>query len=159
MIAMTSGLNRYQEAGHLHFVTFSCHQRLPHLSSPSYRDLFESALQDTQEQHRFEVIGYVVMPEHVHLLVTEPRKVLIAAALHALKLSVGKQTQPRPFWQSRYYDFNVFSRAKLVEKLNYIHWNPVKRGLVRTPEDWRWSSCFYYKTGAQGPVRIVSDHP
>jgi putative transposase len=153
---MTSGLKRYREAGHLHFVTFSCHKRLPHLGCPSYRDLFESTLQDTQEQHRIEVIGYVVMPEHVHLLVTEPRSVLIAAALHTLKLSVGKQTQPRPFWQSRYYDFNVFTRVKLVEKLNYMHWNPVKRGLVVNPEDWRWSSCFYYKTGIPGQVTIES---
>jgi putative transposase len=154
MTRMTSGLKRYQEAGHLHFVTFSCHNRLPHLSSPAYRDLFESALQETQELHRFEVMGYVVMPEHVHLLITEPRRELIAAALHSLKLSVGKQTETRPFWQPRYYDFKVYTQAKLIEKLNYIHWNPVKRGLVHNPEDWRWSSCPYYKTGAQGPVRI-----
>jgi putative transposase len=151
---MVSGLERYQEAGHLHFVTFSCHHRLPYLKTPERRDLFEAALGRTQNHHSFQVLGYVVMPEHVHLLLSEPHTPLLAIALHSLKLYVVKRAGHTPFWQSRYYDFNVFTRAKLIEKLNYIHWNPVKRGLVDNPEDWRWSSCPYYKTGTQGPVKI-----
>ena len=96
------------------------------------------------------------MPEHVHLLVSEPAKSTLAKALLALKLSVSKLSQQRPFWQSRYYDFNVFSTRKHVEKLRYIHRNPVKRGLVCEPQDWQWSSFHHYLTGERGIVEIES---
>ena len=118
------------------------------------RDLFEDALEKVHDRYRFDVIGYVVMPEHVHLLVSEPGKGLLAAGLQALKLSVVRRTMQRQFWQARYYDFNVFTEFNRIEKLSYIHWNPVKRGLVEKPEDWRWSSCLYYQTGVQGRVKI-----
>jgi putative transposase len=104
--------------------------------------------------HQFDVFGYVVMPEHVHLLLSEPGKDLLAVGLQALKISVSKRAKERPFWQARYYDFNVFTWSKRVEKLEYMHWNPVKRGLVEKPEDWWWSSCRYYQTGVQGRVKI-----
>jgi putative transposase len=137
-------------------VTFSCHDRLPYLDTPKTRDLFEDALQKIHRRYEFDVIGYVVMPEHVHLLLAEPGRELLAAALQALKLSVVRRCKQRPFWQQRYYDFNVFTEDKRREKLGYIHWNPLRRGLVDKPEDWRWSSCRYYQTGEQGRVKIDS---
>jgi putative transposase len=133
---MTEGLKRFQEAGDLHFVTFSCYQRRAYLAPPPPRCRFEEVLERFRERYAFCVIGYVVMPEHVHLLVSEPAEELLAKALHAMKLSMAKLSKERPFWQARYYDFNVFSSAKRVEKLKYIHRNPVKRGLVDKPEDW-----------------------
>jgi putative transposase len=60
------------------------------------------------------------------------------------------------FWQERYYDFNVWSEGKLVEKLRYLHRNPVKRGLVSRPEDWLWSSFRHYATGEDSVVEIES---
>ena len=96
------------------------------------------------------------MPEHVHLLVSEPRRVLLAKAWQALKLSVSVQRSERPFWLHRYYDFNVFSPDKRTERLRYIHRNPVHRGLVERPEDWPWSSFLHWKTGEIGAVEIES---
>jgi hypothetical protein len=61
-----------------------------------------------------------------------------------------------PFWQPRYYDFNVWSEDKRVEKLRYIHRNPVRRGLVERPEDWPWSSFRHYATGVEEVVEIES---
>jgi putative transposase len=151
---MVSGLDRYQQAGDLHFVTFSCYHRLAYLDSPLLRDLVEDALDRMRLRYKLEVAGYVVMPEHVHLLLSEPRRDLLAVGLQALKISVGKRAEQRPFWQARYYDFNVYTRAKRVEKLQYIHANPVKRGLVEKPEDWVWSSYRYYQTGEQGRVKV-----
>ena len=151
---MVSGLERYQQAGDLHFVTFSCYHRLAYLENPLSRDLVEEALDRMRFRYKLEVAGYVVMPEHVHLLLSEPGRDSLAVGLQALKISVGKQAKQRPFWQARYYDFNVYTRAKRVEKLQYIHANPVKRGLVEKPEDWLWSSCRYYQTGEQGRVKI-----
>jgi putative transposase len=144
---MVLGLERYQLEGDLHFVTFSCYHRLGYLTSVGSRDLFEDALARMSYGYQFEVKGYVVMPEHVHLLLSEPDKSLLSKGLQALKISVSKQSKERPFWQARYYDFNVFTQEKRLEKLNYLHWNPVKRGLVEKPEDWLWSSVHYYETG------------
>jgi putative transposase len=73
------------------------------------------------------------MSEHVHLLVGEPSGILLNKALQALKLSVAIKQRERPFWQARYYDFNVYTEKKRVEKLRYMHRNPVKRGLVSKP--------------------------
>ncbi len=151
---MVSGLERYQEEGELHFVTFSCYRRFPLLDTPLLRGVFEGALDRMQREYDLNVGGYVIMPEHVHLLLSEPRRELLGTALKSLKLSVVRRTRTRPLWQRRYYDFNVYSEAKRIEKLNYMHWNPVKRGLVEKPEDWRWSSCLYYQTGHQGIVTI-----
>ena len=70
--------------------------------------------------------------------------------------AASKHPEGAPFWQPRYYDFNVWSEAKRTDKLRYIHRNPVKRGLVERPEDWLWSSFRHYATGADGPVEIES---
>jgi putative transposase len=88
------------------------------------------------------VYGYVVMPEHVHLLLSEPRQGRLADAIKSLKQGVSRRLidEAEHFWQKRYYDFNVRTEAQFVEKLRYIHRNPVKRGLCAAAEDWEWSS-------------------
>jgi putative transposase len=153
---MPKGLVRYQQAGDLHFVTFSCYHRLAHLQACSQRELFERSLETVRMRYGFFVTGYVIMPEHVHLLVSEPPNGTLARALQALKLSVAVQSRERPFWQRRYYDFNVHSEQKRVEKLRYMHRNPVVRGLVAKPEDWKWSSFRHYANGLEGTVEIES---
>ena len=109
-----------------------------------------------RKRYNFVVLGYVVMPEHVHLLVNEPTVGTLDCAIQALKLSVTKRRTERPFWQTRYYDFNVWNPEKTTEKLKYMHRNPVKRGLVAKPEDWAWSSFRHYRTGWVGTVEIES---
>jgi len=94
------------------------------------------------------------MPEHVHLLVSEPRRVVLAKALQALKLSVSVQSVKRPLCLTRYYDFNVFSEGKRSEKILYMHQNPVARGLVADAGGWEWSSYRHYATGELGWWRL-----
>lgn len=120
-------------------------------------ELFEDALERVRRRYWFAVGGYVVMPEHVHLLLNEPRRALLSKAIQALKLSVSLRSRERPFWQAHYYDFNVSSHQKFVQKLRYIHRNPVRRGLVAKPEDWKWSSFRHYQTGMRGNVEIESE--
>jgi putative transposase len=72
---MPSGLRRYQQSRGLHFLTFSCYRRQPFQASSRSRDLFELALEQSRIRYGFYVAGYVVMPEHVHLLMTEPERV------------------------------------------------------------------------------------
>jgi putative transposase len=153
---MTSGLHRYQECGDLHFITFSCFHRHPYFDGPAARGRFESSLELVRQRYRMAVLGYVVMPEHVHLLVNEPGKARLDRVLQALKVSVAMRSRRKPFWQARYYDFNVWSARKVTEKLKYIHRNPVARGLVEKPEDWAWSSYRHYATGVEGTVQIES---
>ena len=66
----------------------------------------------------------------------------------------GHPAAPNNSWQRRFYDFNVWSQRKEVEKLKYMHRNPVVRGLVEKPDDWRWSSYRSYAYGEAGLVRI-----
>ncbi len=100
------------------------------------------------------------MPEHVHLLISEPESASLALALQMTKQMVSRALRPAggtsPFWQPRYYDFNVWSERKRVEKLRYLHRNPVRRGLVKEPEKWAWSSFRHYLTGADSPVEVES---
>src|ERR1700722_7780320 len=149
-------LKRYQETGDFHFLTFSCHARQPYLASAASRDLFELALEQIRRLYVFFVFGYVAMPEHVHLLVSESKRGTLDRAVQALKRSVSKQSKQRPFWLPRYYDFNVRSEKKRVEKLRYMYRHPVVRGLARKPEDWKWSSFRHHLTGENGIVQIES---
>ena len=163
---MPKGLRRWYGGGDLHYITCSCYQRRPFLGSASRRDLFLKIFEEVRQKYEFHVIGYVVMPEHIHLLIGEPDDGSIAVIMQVLKQRVshqclsgdcsgsGQNTAPPVFWLPRSYDFNVFSKKKVAEKLDYIHWNPVKRGLVASPEQWRWSSYRYYALGEDGPVKI-----
>ena len=157
--SMPSGLIRIQKAGCFHFITFSCYHRLPLLARIGAYSTFENELERVRLQYGFVVAGYVLMPEHVHLLVGEPQISSLATALQVLKQRTSKMLK-RPgdaqFWQRRYYDFNVRNPEKTTEKLRYMHRNPVKRGLVARPEDWPWSSFRHYATGVEGTVEIES---
>jgi putative transposase len=119
----------------------------------------ELALERVRQSYELCVYGYVVMPEHVHLLVSEPEGSDLAHAMQSLKQGVARTLALRAaesFWQARYYDFNVWNEKKFLQKLRYIHRNPVTRGLVERPEDWEWSSYRHYLTGQRGIVEIES---
>ena len=108
---------------------------------------------------QFFVYGYVLMPEHVHMLLSEPKLHPLATTLSVLKGETSKLLKgDRPhFWKTRYYDFNILTSKKLWEKLNYIHQNPVVAGFVEKPENWLWSSAKHYVTGEAGRVEIESE--
>ena len=153
-------LVRHQQCGCFHFVTFSCYRRQPLLGTAAAYGVFERELEAVRARYGFVVAGYVLMPEHVHLLVGEPRRSSLSIALQVLKQQSSRKLKQRgelQFRQRRYYDFNVWSEEKRVEKLRYMHRNPVKRGLVEKPEDWQWSSFRHYATGELGTVEIESE--
>lgn len=175
MVAMPTGLKRIYGRGHLHFLTFSCFKRLPLLGTVRARNLFVKVLGEIRERYGFLLVGYVVMPEHVHLLIGEPKEGTPSTVLQMLKQRVSRKMRknkrgvrkaqrrfifsqdgdelPR-FWQPRFYDFNVYSERKKKEKLEYMHGNPVKRRLVKRPGEWIWSSFLFYAKGEAGLVGI-----
>jgi putative transposase len=166
-------LKRYYGRGDEHFVTFSCYRRLPLLARRERRDLFLEVLEAVRRKYEMVVVGYVLMHEHVHLLLEEPRKGNLSVALKVLKQGVSRRVlkglgrgdlfvggvRLHHFWQARFHDFNVWSPKKHVEKLRYIHRNPVTRGLVNRPELWRWSSFRHYAYGERGLVAVNERFP
>ena len=171
---MRNPLKRHYGQGDLHFITFSCYRRRPLLGTARARDRFVKTLDEVRERHGFPLIGFVVMPEHVHLVISEsgrknPSKILqvlkqkVARALlrkkrrkndAQLSLPFENATEEKHFWQRRFYDFNVWSEKKLKEKLEYMHANPVQRGLVKHPRDWPWSSWASYSGTGKAMIRV-----
>ena len=172
---MRNRLQRLYGRGDLHFITFSCYRRRPLLGTPRARHQFVKILDQVRSRHHFQLIGYVVMPEHVHLLLSEPRRGNPSKVLQVLKQGVSRALRKRPrksssaqltlrfaplqpdapaFWQRRFYDFNVWSEKKLKEKLDYMHRNPVARKLVLHPKDWAWSSWSHYEKRETGLIWI-----
>jgi putative transposase len=171
---MPRGLERRYQTQSSHFITCSCYHRLPYLNDNPIKQAFLSILEELRAEYRFRVYGYVLMPEHFHLLISKPdvgdpsimlqilkqrvarrglRSMTRTVSPPTLSQKMGKDGAPavlggkgteRQFWQRRFYDFNVCTREKHVEKLRYMHRNPVKRGLVREPRDWPWSSFRHY---------------
>ena len=134
-LVMGRKLKRYYGAGHLHFITCSCYRRQALLGTVRRRDLFLSVLEQVRRRYRFVVAGYVVMPEHIHLLIGEPQLKTPSTVMQALKLSSARRVlasakrrrhpgqaslfdhAPQHLWQKRFYDFNVWTENKRIEKL------------------------------------------
>jgi len=177
---MRTPLHRFYGQGDLHFITFSSYARRPYLGSPSARNKFLQILDEVRSRHKLQLLGYVVMPEHVHLVISEPQTGDPSKSMQMLKQTASRQTKLRhealstkassahssgdeqqAFWQRRFYDFNVWSSKKLREKLDYMHRNPVQCQLVQHPADWPWSSWSHYEKGERGliPVDQLFEEP
>ena len=136
-----------------------------------------------RQRYRFVVVGYVIMPDHVHLLISGPEQGTPSTVVQAIKLGfarrvlgpkgvthvsrflpdvgnhchvcgLGNDVSENRIWQRRFYDFNVWTDRKRIEKLRYMHRNSVVRGLVTEPDQWAWSSFRAYRYGESGPVRV-----
>jgi putative transposase len=137
------------------------------LHAPEARNFAVQILGEARERFRFALVGYVIMPEHVHMLIGESPRVLPAIVVQVFKQRVSLRMREkrreqlmrspaqlpeeagelRRFWQRRYYDLNIHTQAKMREKLEYMHANPLAEKLVDHPRDWPWSSWSYYGTG------------
>jgi REP-associated tyrosine transposase len=169
---------RYDVAGDAHFLTFSCYQRLPLLTKDRSCNWMIEAFQLGRQKDQFDLWAYVVMPEHVHIVLGPHTGTKTSRILSTLKQSVSKRAM---FWLSRNasdflpnleatnpdgspthrfwqrgggYDRNLRSVRDIHEKIEYVHNNPVRRGLATSPEAWRWSSCRAWMTGADEPIPI-----
>ena len=132
--------------------------------------MFLRIFEEVRQRYRFVVVRYVVMPDHIHLLISEPERGTPSTVMQVLKQRYARHLlrkkrrkagqgelwpqQEQHVWQRRFYDFNVWGERKRVEKLRYMHRNPVKRGLVAEPEQWAWSSYRSYAFGELGVVKI-----
>jgi len=169
---------RYDIEGDAHYLTFSCFGRLPLLSRDRSRGWVLQALQLGREKGMYDLWAYVIMPEHVHVVLWPHQSIRVSAILTTMKQSAAKRAllwlhrhaphylvqlrEIRPsgahcyrFWQrGGGYDRNLRSVPDIYEKIEYTHANPVRRGLVATPAEWPWSSCRAWETGEDTPIPI-----
>jgi len=160
-------LKHFDNDGRARFVTFSTHQRFPILTNSPFRQVVVDSIAEVRERFGFQLAAYVIMPEHVHLIIIPSDRMkmgfvlgeikrISAKRIHQLLLRGNNDLLPKlnvkrnavyrfAFWQRRCYDHNIRSEESLWEKVNYCHYNPVKRGLVKEPEAWEWSSYRWYK--------------
>jgi len=171
---------RFNDPNCAHELTFSCYKNQSFLTKERTRTYFIEAVVQAKEKHNFHLWAYVIMPEHVHMLIypiyenysisnillsikqSVSRKSLIYLRKHnpdGLKwLATGQKHTPYRFWQDGGgYDRNVISREALIKMVDYIHNNPVRRGLVKNPEDWNWSSIKEWSGNGEGPIPIDID--
>jgi len=163
---MPKGLRRYYGQDHLHYLTCSCYHRQPWLATADRRDLFSQILEEVRQRYGFVVVG---LRGHAGAHSLADQRAWAGHALHGdaggetalARRVLGKKKRSdgqgelwpdweQHVWQRRFYDFNVWSAHKRIEKLRYMHRNPVKRGLVLEPEQWEWSSFRSYAYREEG---------
>ncbi|HDS01309.1 MAG TPA: hypothetical protein ENO22_10360 [candidate division Zixibacteria bacterium] len=157
-------LHHYDHDGRARFVTFCTHKKLQLLTNNCFRKKVTESIDWARHEFGLKLLGYVIMPEHIHMVIVpkeesrlgqiigelkrlSAKKILAEIKNDSLlgKLSVERDGVKRlAFWQRRCYDHNCRSDEFVWQKVNYCHYNPVKRGLVRSPEKWEWSSYRWY---------------
>ncbi len=168
----------FDTSGDSHFITFSTFKRLPLLTKERSCQWMVEALALSRDRNPFELWAWVIMPEHIHIVLHPHQETKIAAILKTMKQSVSKRAiiwlkkhspgflptiedvqskgkKSHRFWQrGGGYDRNLRSVRDIHEKINYIHQNPVARGLVSKPFDYSWSSARAWETGSNEPLSI-----
>jgi putative transposase len=172
-------LRRFDETNQPRELTFSCYRRYPFLARERTREWFLQALEAARPDSHIQLWAYVVMPEHVHLIVC-PNELpgQVSHFLRVLKETVARRAiaylkRNAPEWLGRLevregsrvlhrfwqpgggYDRNITETSTLRQMIEYIHANPVRRGLTERAEDWQWSSARWF-SGIR-PVRVEMD--
>ncbi|WP_237229288.1 REP-associated tyrosine transposase [Rubinisphaera sp. JC750] len=170
----------FHEAGHAHELTFSCYRRFPFLKADRVCEWLAESIHNARTIHSFRLWAYVFMPDHVHLLIyPDTAEVDIGRVLKLIKAPVARQAlkylrQHSPDWLQKLersrgaktehllwqsgggYDRNVENPDTLLAMIDYIHANPVRKGLVERPDDWKWSSAAWYSEQTEGQLFIDS---
>ena len=169
---------RYEGLGHGRYLTFSCFRNQCFLRSERACRWLVESIRCAKDKYPFDLWAWVLMPHHVYLLVRPPSDCEMGTILRAAKEPVSKRAsawvrkhapkflprmldiQPNGrrsirFWQpGGGYDRNIVSAQELREKIDYIHRNPVRAGLVSDPADWKWSSFAAWQYGRDEPLPI-----
>ena len=142
---------------YVHFVTYSCDRRRRLLDLDYPRRILLGVLNHQLSSLDAKCVGFVIMPDHVHALIWLPETGMLSRFMHGWKRMAIYRIREwyrnaetnyfqaaemgDRFWQPKYYAFSIYSNRKLEEKLDYIHLNPVRAGLVSKAIDWPWSSA------------------
>jgi putative transposase len=166
-------LRHFDHLNTARFVTFTCFRRLQLLTSDDVIQIVLELLDVTRLRHEFRLLGYVIMPEHVHLVLHPKPETKLGPVIGEFKSRsaariigsplmtlpdvcriVRHGTERKAFWQPRCYDHNCRTPETVMEKIHYCHNNPVKRRLVAEPREWKWSSYNWYCGERTVPISI-----
>jgi len=157
-------LHHYDNTGTARFITFSCFRRLPYLNHPEAKNILVEEIDRARNKHHLKLLAYVLMPEHVHLVLVPPEGTRIGYVIGEVKSRAAKRffaasdltraATNRVFWEKRCYDHNCRTVDAVREKINYCHKNPVTRGLVSDPSEWMWSSFNWHEGQRDVPLRM-----
>jgi len=157
-------LRHYDNLGTARFVTFSCYRRMPALGDPIACEIVIQQIDSARRKHGFKLWGYVLMPEHVHLVIYPPDDMKLGLVIGEIKSKSARAffaatrssntNEKRVFWQRRCYDHNCRTPETMIEKIKYCHKNPVVRGLVSSPSEWEWSSFNWYNGRRDVPLEM-----
>ncbi|MBI4798987.1 MAG: transposase [Desulfarculus sp.] len=161
----------YDDLGHAFFLTFSCYKRRRLLDADPAKAIVLDVLTSQLSKQDGKCAGFVIMPDHVHAVVWFGQQVQLSYFMKQWKQRSSIQLKrnlkecqwvyakeiswDEPIWQAGYYSFNIYSEQKLIEKMNYMHSNPVKAGLVDKPEKWQYSSSRHYALGASAGINLA----
>jgi putative transposase len=156
---MAKSQERVYGKGHLHLITSVCRGKQPLLGVEKHRDLFVRLLEEVRVKFRFQVAGYVVMPDHFHLLMMEPEIDTAANSIDTLRQRYQRRYNNSarsvdPVWELRYADTHILGRERIDAQLSLMHQAPVKAGLVENAVDWEWSSARSYAGLPEGVVTV-----
>jgi len=161
---LVTKLRHHDDCGVARFVTFSCYRCLSGLDIRTATEILVEQLNRARAKHRFKILGYVFMPNHVHLVLDPPDGMKLGLVVGEIKSKSAREffarrslraaSTPNVFWQRRCYDHNCRTTETVLEKINYCHANPVKRGLVDEPGKWKWSSYNWYHGKRDVPLQI-----
>ncbi len=177
---MNHQLKHFDSDGQARYITFCTHHQLPMLTDAKINQIIISSIKSNRIKYNFKLLAYVIMPEHVHLIIVPDFKSKVGTIIGEIKresskaihiylksknsklldnLNVIRNRLPRfAFWQKRCYDYNCREVKDVWQKVNYCHNNPVKRGLVSDPVRYQWSSAKYYD-GQSDKVLEIDEMP
>jgi putative transposase len=156
-------LKHYDDLGSARFVTFCCYRLEPYLLAPTAIELLIKHLDAARLKHHFRLLGYVIMPEHVHLVLVPAERIKLGLVIREIKSRMAREFFSRAktdegrqniFWQKRCYDHNCRTVPAVTEKIDYCHNNPVRRRLVTEPAAYQWSSHNWYEGKKDVPLKM-----
>lgn len=127
-------------------LTTNVNGRRPALLERSAARLLVDVIHQVSAEEPFQLIAYVVMPDHLHLVAWPQLPITTGRVMKMIKGRFAREYQASrsgkgPFWQSRYHEVALQTDEALWAAVEYVHQNPVAAGLVQQPEDWPWSSA------------------
>lgn len=151
-------LRRFTEGEYCYFVTSGVHDRRPLFRDTRLCRILVKNLGFYRDRMKFGLHAYVIMPDHIHLLVTPRRPATISDVMRNFKSYSSKEMREvlgmrGPIWQARFHDRVIRSERQFRAALDYTHLNPVRAGLAESAGDYEFSSFRYWQEGA-GPLRL-----
>ena len=172
-------LKHLDNLGTARFLTFSCYNRQKLLVHRNTIIKVLNEIETGRSQYGYSVLAYVIMPSHVHLVIHPKNDISLGRVIGNIKrkssfailsdwkrnnnkllpyvIDKSERDQKYKFWQKRCYDHNCRTGGIVKEKIIYCHYNPVRAGLIRNPEEWEWSSYRWYLGDKSGIVQISED--